>query len=119
MGCSCSSAGISECYYLIGEVDVTCNCTCTIMSCEIDIISVGIHKNVFEVQVKLESCIIHIFFSLTREFLCRVAYSNIRFFITYGGLLNTQEAVIRLVPLLGIFVFGDQNVNKDRLWSYG
>jgi glucuronosyltransferase len=47
------------------------------------------------------------------------AHPNVRLFITHGGLLSTQEAVNRGVPLLGIPIFGDQSLNMGRAVSAG
>jgi len=45
---------------------------------------------------------------------CPLDHPNIRLFITHGGLLSTQEALQRGVPLLGIPIFGDQSLNMNR-----
>jgi glucuronosyltransferase len=50
---------------------------------------------------------------------CPVAHPNIRLFITHGGLLSTQEAIDRGVPLLGIPIFGDQGLNMNRAVTAG
>ena len=41
-----------------------------------------------------------------------------RLFITHGGLLSTQEAIHRGVPLVGIPIYGDQRGNMDRIVSF-
>ena len=51
--------------------------------------------------------------------LCPVDHPNIRMFITHGGLLSTQEAIHRGVPLLGIPIFGDQSLNMNRAVTAG
>ncbi|PSN51253.1 hypothetical protein C0J52_11770 [Blattella germanica] len=50
-----------------------------------------------------------------------IAHPNIRLFITHGGLLSTQEALDRGVPVVGIPVFADQFLNSNRavLAGYG
>lgn len=56
------------------------------------------------------------------EYLCAVCsldHPNIRLFITHGGLLSTQEAITRGVPLLGIPIFGDQSLNMNRAVTAG
>jgi hypothetical protein len=50
---------------------------------------------------------------------CLLAHHNIRLFITHGGLLSTQEAIHRGVPLLGIPIFGDQSLNMNRAVTEG
>ncbi|CAL8104505.1 unnamed protein product [Orchesella dallaii] len=40
-----------------------------------------------------------------------LGHPNIRLFMTHGGLLSTQESVYHGVPVLGIPVFGDQDLN--------
>jgi glucuronosyltransferase len=39
--------------------------------------------------------------------------------MTHGGLLSTQEALDRGVPVVGIPVFGDQSQNMERAQSAG
>jgi len=40
-------------------------------------------------------------------------------FITHGGLLSTQEAIHRGLPLVAIPVYGDQYYNLTRIVSFG
>jgi glucuronosyltransferase len=47
------------------------------------------------------------------------AHPNLRLFITHGGLLSKQEAMTYGVPLLGIPVFGDQELNMRKAVSSG
>jgi glucuronosyltransferase len=51
--------------------------------------------------------------------LFHLAHPNVRLFITHGGLLSTQEAIHRGVPLVGIPIYGDQRVNVARIASFG
>jgi glucuronosyltransferase len=50
---------------------------------------------------------------------CPLDHPNIRLFITHGGLLSTQEAVHRGVPLLGIPIFGDHHLNMHKVVTAG
>ncbi|KAJ3642462.1 hypothetical protein Zmor_025250 [Zophobas morio] len=47
-----------------------------------------------------------------------LAHSNVKVFITHGGLLSTMEGVYHAVPLVGIPVFGDQKMNMALARSY-
>lgn len=42
------------------------------------------------------------------------AHTNVKLFITHGGLLSTTETVHHGVPILAMPVFGDQDANADR-----
>ncbi|XP_049767863.1 UDP-glycosyltransferase UGT5-like [Schistocerca cancellata] len=46
-------------------------------------------------------------------------HKNTKLFITHGGLMSIQEAISAGVPLLGVPVFGDQQVNLGRVESGG
>ncbi|XP_068086153.1 UDP-glycosyltransferase UGT5 [Anabrus simplex] len=50
-----------------------------------------------------------------------LAHPNVKLFITHGGLLSTMETVYYGVPILGISIFGDQQLNMRRaeLSGYG
>ncbi|XP_067003541.2 UDP-glycosyltransferase UGT5 isoform X2 [Anabrus simplex] len=48
-----------------------------------------------------------------------LAHPNLRLFITHGGLLSTQEAIYRGVPLLAIPVMGEQKSNAERAKESG
>ena len=43
-----------------------------------------------------------------------LGHPNTKLFITHGGLLSTQEATYHGVPLLGIPIFGDQDLNMQQ-----
>jgi len=43
----------------------------------------------------------------------------VRLFVTHGGLLSTQEAIHRGVPLVGIPIYGDQRQNLAKIISSG
>ena len=45
------------------------------------------------------------------------AHPNVRLFITHCGLLSTQEAVDRGVPVFGIPIHADQRYNLARIVS--
>ncbi|PSN46990.1 hypothetical protein C0J52_17348, partial [Blattella germanica] len=47
------------------------------------------------------------------------AHPNVRLFITHGGLLGTQEAISSGVPLLGIPLFADQELNIENYVGEG
>lgn len=40
-----------------------------------------------------------------------LAHSNIKLFVTHGGLLSTTETIYYGKPIIGIPVFGDQHLN--------
>lgn len=48
-----------------------------------------------------------------------LAHPNVKLFITHGGLLGTIEAVYEGVPMLGIPMFGDQDINMNSIQSAG
>lgn len=41
-------------------------------------------------------------------------HKNIRAFMTHGGLMGTQEAIYRGVPMIGVPFFADQHQNIKR-----
>lgn len=47
------------------------------------------------------------------------AHSNIKLFVTHGGLLSCTEALYHGIPLVGIPFFGDQSLNMARIESVG
>ncbi|XP_069697456.1 UDP-glycosyltransferase UGT5-like [Periplaneta americana] len=48
-----------------------------------------------------------------------LAHPNIRLFITHGGLLSTQEATSRGIPVIGIPIYADQKLNILRVAAAG
>lgn len=48
-----------------------------------------------------------------------LAHKNLKVFITHGGLLSTYEAVYHGVPVVGLPVFGDQDLNMLRAAEKG
>ncbi|XP_049767214.1 UDP-glycosyltransferase UGT5-like [Schistocerca cancellata] len=48
-----------------------------------------------------------------------LAHKNLKVFITHGGLLSTFEAVYHGVPVVGVPVFGDQELNMIRAEEKG
>jgi UDP:flavonoid glycosyltransferase YjiC (YdhE family) len=47
------------------------------------------------------------------------AHPNIRMFITHCGKMSTMEATYRGVPIVGVPLFLDQNINIKKLVSKG
>ena len=43
-----------------------------------------------------------------------LAHRNVKVFITHGGLLGSTEAIYHGVPVIGIPIFGDQELNLAR-----
>lgn len=48
-----------------------------------------------------------------------LAHPNIKLFITHGGLLGSTEAVYHGVPIIGIPIYGDQELNVARAVQSG
>ncbi|KAK0175125.1 hypothetical protein PV327_008904 [Microctonus hyperodae] len=51
---------------------------------------------------------------MTSDWLPQIAvlkHPNVKLFITHGGLIGTQEAVVHGVPMIGFPIFGDQYTN--------
>ncbi|XP_067012668.2 UDP-glycosyltransferase UGT5 [Anabrus simplex] len=48
-----------------------------------------------------------------------LAHPNLKLFITHGGLLSTQEAIYRQVPMLAIPIMADQRSNANRATAAG
>lgn len=48
-----------------------------------------------------------------------LAHPNIKLFITHGGLLGLTEAIYNAVPIIGIPVYGDQELNVARAVESG
>ena len=46
-------------------------------------------------------------------------HPNVKVFITHGGLMGTTEAIHSAVPMVGIPLFGDQEVNIQSYVSEG
>ncbi|KRT83007.1 Glycosyltransferase, partial [Oryctes borbonicus] len=48
-----------------------------------------------------------------------LAHPNVKLFITHGGLLSTTESLYHGVPVIGISVFGDQDLNMKNAENRG
>jgi UDP:flavonoid glycosyltransferase YjiC (YdhE family) len=48
-----------------------------------------------------------------------LAHRNVKVFITHGGLLGSTEAIYHGVPVIGIPIFGDQELNMARAQRAG
>jgi glucuronosyltransferase len=48
-----------------------------------------------------------------------IGHPNVRVFVTHGGLMGTQEAVHTGVPMVGIPLFADQELNIRNYVSRG
>lgn len=48
-----------------------------------------------------------------------LAHPHVRVFITHGGILSIQEGIHRSVPMLGIPVYGEQNLNMHKASQAG
>ena len=48
-----------------------------------------------------------------------LAHPNVKVFITHGGLLGTTEAVVEGVPVIGIPIYGDQQLNIQKAAAAG
>lgn len=48
-----------------------------------------------------------------------LAHPNVKVFITHGGLLGSTEAIYHGVPVIGIPIFGDQELNMARAQRSG
>lgn len=48
-----------------------------------------------------------------------LAHQNIKVYITHGGLLSTTEAIHHGIPVVGIPIFGDQQMNIERYKQFG
>jgi glucuronosyltransferase len=43
----------------------------------------------------------------------------VRLFMTHGGLLSTQEAAVRGIPIVGIPIYANQHYNLTKILSSG
>lgn len=48
-----------------------------------------------------------------------LAHRNVKVFITHGGLLGSIEAIFHSVPIIGIPIYGDQDLNMARAVQAG
>ncbi|CAO1423146.1 unnamed protein product [Diamesa serratosioi] len=48
-----------------------------------------------------------------------LAHPNVKVFITHGGLLGTTEALVEGVPVIGIPIYGDQQLNSQKAAAAG
>lgn len=50
---------------------------------------------------------------------CDAAHSNVKLFISHGGMLSVMEAVYHAVPILAVPLGMDQKLNMRRITDFG